>query len=94
MGSGATIGIAQYARRRIADRARIDPVLIAQHIFDLKIVVMSATLETGLLHDYLKPVEILESPGRMFPVSLEYLPKPSDAPAWELAAEFKEGDSA
>ncbi|MCE0499303.1 MAG: ATP-dependent helicase HrpB [Methylacidiphilales bacterium] len=54
---------------------------------DLKIVVMSATLETGLLHDYLKPVEILESPGRMFPVSLEYLPKPSDAPAWDLAAD-------
>ncbi|MCE0482944.1 MAG: ATP-dependent helicase HrpB [Methylacidiphilales bacterium] len=54
---------------------------------DLKIVVMSATLETGLLRDYLQPVEILESPGRMFPVSLEYLPKPSEAPAWELAAE-------
>ena len=54
---------------------------------DLKIVVMSATLETGLLADYLKPVEILESPGKMFPVSLEYLPKPSDAPAWELAAD-------
>src|SRR5271163_3757728 len=54
---------------------------------DLKIVVMSATLETALLTDYLKPVEVLESPGRMFPVTLEYLPKPSDAPAWELAAE-------
>ncbi len=54
---------------------------------DLKIVVMSATLETALLTDYLKPVEVLESPGKMFPVTLEYLPKPSDAPAWELAAE-------
>jgi ATP-dependent helicase HrpB len=54
---------------------------------DLKIIVMSATLETGLLTDYLKPVEVLESPGRMFPVTLEYLPKPSDAPAWELAAD-------
>ncbi len=57
---------------------------------DLKIVVMSATLETGLLRDYLQPVEILESPGRMFPVSLEYLPKPSDAPAWDLAADAVE----
>src|ERR1700722_11363998 len=54
---------------------------------DLKIVVMSATLETALLTDYLKPVEVLESPGKMFPVTLEYLPKPSDAPAWELAAD-------
>src|SRR5260221_2044179 len=54
---------------------------------DLKIIVMSATLETALLSDYLKPVEILESPGKMFPVTLEYLPKPSDAPAWELAAD-------
>jgi ATP-dependent helicase HrpB len=52
---------------------------------DLKIAVMSATLETALLTDYLKPVEVLESPGAMFPVTLEYLPKPSDAPAWELA---------
>lgn len=57
---------------------------------DLKIIVMSATLETGLLKDYLKPVEILESPGRTFPVSLEYLAKLSDAPVWDLAAEAAE----
>lgn len=54
---------------------------------DLKIIVMSATLETGLLSDYLKPCEILESPGKMFPVSVEYLPKPSDAPIWDQAAD-------
>lgn len=54
---------------------------------DLKIVVMSATLETGLLAEYLKPCEILESPGKMFPVSVEYLPKPSEAPPWDLAAD-------
>lgn len=54
---------------------------------DLKIIVMSATLETGLLSEYLKPVEVLESPGKMFPVSLEYLPKPSEAAPWDLAAE-------
>jgi len=40
-----------------------------------------------LLTDYLKPVEVLESPGKMFPVTLEYLPKPSDAPVWEQAAD-------
>ena len=54
---------------------------------DLKIVVMSATLETTLLADYLKPCEILASEGRTFPVTVEYLPKPDDAPAWELAAD-------
>jgi ATP-dependent helicase HrpB len=54
---------------------------------DLKIIVMSATLETGLLADYLKPCEVLESPGKMFPVSVEYLPKPSDAPIWDQAAD-------
>jgi ATP-dependent helicase HrpB len=54
---------------------------------DLKIIVMSATLETGLLGDYLAPCEILASDGKMFPVSIEYLPSPDDAPVWELAAE-------
>jgi ATP-dependent helicase HrpB len=54
---------------------------------DLKIVVMSATLETALLADYLAPCEILESAGKTFPVTVEYLPKPDDAPAWELAAD-------
>jgi ATP-dependent helicase HrpB len=55
---------------------------------DLKIVVMSATLETSLLVDYLAPEgKILASEGRTFPVTVEYLPKPDDAPAWELAAD-------
>jgi ATP-dependent helicase HrpB len=54
---------------------------------DLKIVVMSATLETALLTEYLKPVEVLESAGKMFPVTTEYLPKPSEAPAWDLATD-------
>jgi ATP-dependent helicase HrpB len=54
---------------------------------DLKIIVMSATLETSLLTEYLAPCEVLESAGKTFPVTIEYLPKPDDAPAWELAAE-------
>ena len=54
---------------------------------DLKIVVMSATLETALLADYLAPCEILASEGSTFPVTIEYLPQPDDAPAWELAAD-------
>ena len=54
---------------------------------DLKIVVMSATLEAAMLADYLKPCEILESAGQAFPVTLEYLPKPSAAPIWDQAAD-------
>lgn len=55
---------------------------------DLKIVVMSATLEVGDLADYLAPCEVLESAGRMFPVDVRYLERsPGDRPPWELAAE-------
>jgi ATP-dependent helicase HrpB len=54
---------------------------------DLKIIVMSATLETELLTSYLAPCEMLASAGQSFPVSIEYLPKPDDAPVWELAAD-------
>ena len=39
MGAGAAIDITQCARWRITDGSRIDPVLIAQHIFDRKIVI-------------------------------------------------------
>lgn len=56
---------------------------------DLKIVVMSATLDTGSLKDYLAPCDVLVSQGRTFPVRIEYLPKAVDferEPAWEIAA--------
>ncbi len=55
---------------------------------DLRLVVMSATLETGHLEKYLHPCEVLTSGGRTFPVSTEYLEKPpGDTPPWELVAE-------
>ncbi len=56
---------------------------------DLKIVVMSATLDAQILADYLKPCEILTSQGRSFPVAIEYLPKTvnfESDPVWEVAA--------
>jgi ATP-dependent helicase HrpB len=56
---------------------------------DLKIVVMSATLETGALREYLSPCEVLVSKGRSYPVEIEYLPKSVDfdsEPVWEVAA--------
>jgi ATP-dependent helicase HrpB len=57
---------------------------------DLLILVMSATLQSGLLEKYLEPCSVLASQGRTFPVEVEYLPhKPgmSDTPVWEMAAE-------
>jgi ATP-dependent helicase HrpB len=56
---------------------------------DLKIVVMSATLDAGALRDYLAPCDVLVSQGRMFPVIVEYLPKPVNFdtdPVWDVAA--------
>jgi ATP-dependent helicase HrpB len=56
---------------------------------DLKIVVMSATLDAGALKTYLAPCDVLVSQGRSFPVRIEYLPKTvnfeNDA-MWEVAA--------
>ncbi len=56
---------------------------------DLKIVVMSATLDAGALKNYLAPCDVLVSQGRSFPVRIEYLPKAvnfESEPVWEVAA--------
>jgi ATP-dependent helicase HrpB len=56
---------------------------------DLKLIVMSATLDAGLLKTYLAPCDVLVSQGRSFPVRIEYLPKRADfeaEPVWEVAA--------
>jgi ATP-dependent helicase HrpB len=56
---------------------------------DLKIVVMSATLDAGALKGYLAPCEVLVSQGRSFPVRIEYLGKTANfeqEPVWDVAA--------
>lgn len=56
---------------------------------DLKIGVMSATLQAAPLADYLAPCRILTSRGRTFAVETEYLEKAGDVdniPVWDLAA--------
>jgi ATP-dependent helicase HrpB len=69
---------------------------------DLKIIVMSATLDVGVIDKYLQPCAILSSEGRMHPVAVEYLSNPvTRTPVWELAAkelarlvrEHEEGDA-
>lgn len=56
---------------------------------DLKIVVMSATLDAGALKNYLAPCDVLVSQGRSFPVRIEYLPKAvnfEQEAVWDVAA--------
>jgi ATP-dependent helicase HrpB len=56
---------------------------------DLKLVVMSATLDTSLVHAYLTPCPVLSTTGRLYPVEVEYLACPVDArrqPIWDTAA--------
>jgi ATP-dependent helicase HrpB len=55
---------------------------------DLKLVVMSATLDAVQLRNYLAPCEVLTSQGRTFPVQVEYLAKTVDFehdPVWVVA---------
>ncbi|MGZ5565360.1 MAG: ATP-dependent helicase HrpB, partial [Chthoniobacterales bacterium] len=57
---------------------------------DLKIGVMSATLDTGALQKFLEPCALLTSSGRQHPVEIEYLSKPAradDYAIWDLAAD-------
>ena len=74
-----------------------------QHRPDLRLAVMSATLNVGELEKYLSATNpsfairhssfrcgIVESAGRTFPVEVEYLPRRmglNGPPAWELAAQ-------
>lgn len=56
---------------------------------DLKIIVMSATLDAVVLREYLAPCEVLASQGRTFPVRIEHLPKAVNFeadPVWAVAA--------
>jgi ATP-dependent helicase HrpB len=57
---------------------------------DLKIAIMSATLDMANLEKYLAPARTLTSAGRVYPVTIEYLPKPvraEDYAVWDLAAD-------
>lgn len=56
---------------------------------DLKLAVMSATLDADLLAQYLRP-RVLTSEGRTFPVEIKYATDPSyndKRPIWEQAAD-------
>lgn len=55
---------------------------------DLRLAVMSATLDTQGLAQYLEPCQILSSEGRTHPVEIVYLKYDAEGdPPWELAAD-------
>jgi ATP-dependent helicase HrpB len=57
---------------------------------DLKLIVMSATLETARLEGFLAPCAMLKSEGRAYPVDIEYLQRPyrpEDIAPWDVAAD-------
>jgi ATP-dependent helicase HrpB len=57
---------------------------------DLKLVVMSATLETARLEKFLEPCRVLRSEGRAYPVEIDYLSRPfrpEEIAVWDVAAD-------
>ncbi len=57
---------------------------------DLLLVVMSATLDAGLLENYLHPCAVVRSAGRVFPVEIAYAGSlragHAETPPWDAAA--------
>lgn len=72
-GVGAVV-FDEFHERRLSSDLSLARVLDLQESIrpDLRVVVMSATLETGGLKDYLEPCELVEAGGRMFPVEIEH----------------------
>lgn len=64
---------------------------------DLRIVLMSATLDTGALEAFLPDASVLRSEGRTFPVDIRYLdrdPRASGTDIWDSAAQAAERPAA
>ncbi len=87
----STIVFDEFHERHIYGDITLARALLLQKTRpDLKIIVMSATLEAGPLRDYLAPCCELKSEGRMFPVDICYSQKRIDfkhVPVWDAAAD-------
>jgi len=76
-----------HERHLDADLALASLLTIQEKRPDLKLVVMSATLDTGLLEKRMPEAALIQVEGRMFPVEHQFLPpKPKDLPIWEAAS--------
>ncbi|MCF7816893.1 MAG: ATP-dependent RNA helicase, partial [Kiritimatiellales bacterium] len=87
----STIIFDEFHERHIYGDITLARALLLQRMRpDLKVIVMSATLDAGPLREYLAPCRELKSEGRMFPVEINYSPKRIDFrhhPVWEAAAD-------
>lgn len=72
----------EFHERRIASDVALARCLDLQDSVrpELKVVVMSATLEVAGLKDYLEPCDVLEAEGRAFPVDISYRGASAPAP--------------
>ncbi|MGE9268529.1 MAG: helicase-related protein, partial [Verrucomicrobiales bacterium] len=96
-GVGAVI-FDEFHERRLASDLALGRVLDLQESLrpDLRVVVMSATLELRGLEDFLAPCHLVEAGGRLFPVEIEHLGArlaatrhsgpPRETPVWERVA--------
>ena len=73
LGIGAVV-FDEFQERRLSSDLSLARVLDLQESVrpDLRVVVMSATLETGGLKDYLEPCRLVEAGGRLFPVEIRH----------------------
>ena len=87
----STIIFDEFHERHIyGDITLARSIRLQQTRSDLKIIVMSATLDAGPLCEYLLPCKELKSEGRMFPVDIHYAKKRIDFrhhPVWDAAAD-------
>jgi ATP-dependent helicase HrpB len=56
------------------------------HRQNLRLIVMSATLDTGPLLEYLPNARIIDSPGRTYPIEIQYAPVSRETPVWDAAS--------
>ena len=89
----------EFHERRLAVDVALGRCLDLQEAArpDLRVLVMSATLETRGLAEYLAPAQMLEAGGRTFPIETAYRPErpkvndrrggpPVETPVWERIA--------
>ncbi|HEX2956756.1 MAG TPA: helicase-related protein [Chitinispirillaceae bacterium] len=58
---------------------------LQQQRSNLRIIVMSATLETAPLTEYLTDAICIDAPGRTFPVNIQYFASSRETPVWDSA---------
>ena len=86
----STLLFDEFHERHLYSDISLAQALVLQSTLrpDLKIIVMSATLDTTALAEYLQPCEVLRSTGRTHPVDISYLTRePGEEKPWDLAAE-------